>query len=179
MDCILKNLRGPNMTELSSTPKPLIGVVMGSKSDWDTLRHTQEVLDQFDVPHECCIISAHRTPIKLAEYASSVENRGLEVIIAGAGGAAHLPGMMAAQTPLPVLGVPVESKILKGIDSLLSIVKMPRGIPVGTLAIGEAGAVNSALLAIAILANSRPKLQKLLKKYRDNQTNKVLKDIIT
>lgn len=134
-----------------STPSPLVAVIMGSKSDWETMRHAAEVLAQFEVPHECRIVSAHRTPAWLAEFAASAESRGLEAIIAGAGGAAHLPGMTAAQTLIPVLGVPVESRALKGMDSLLSIVQMPAGIPVGTLAIGAAGATNAALLAIAIL----------------------------
>tara|TARA_B100001750_G_scaffold212516_1_gene194392 strand:+ start:51 stop:554 length:504 start_codon:yes stop_codon:yes gene_type:complete len=164
------------MTEQFPSSANLVGVVMGSKSDWDTMQHVQDVLKQFDVPHECQIVSAHRTPLWLAEYAAKAEGRGLEVIIAGAGGAAHLPGMMAAQTLLPVLGVPVESKALKGMDSLLSIVQMPRGIPVGTLAIGHSGAVNAALLAVAILANSRPALRKALGKYRKNQTSNVMKD---
>ena len=164
------------MNENKSSPNPLVGVVMGSKSDWDTMRNVQEVLKQFDVPHECRIVSAHRTPLWLAEYAAEAEGRGLEVIIAGAGGAAHLPGMMAAQTLLPVLGVPVESKALKGMDSLLSIVQMPRGIPVGTLAIGQSGAVNAALLAVAILANSRRDLREKLRKFREDQTGKVMGD---
>lgn len=166
------------MTEKSSSSANLVGVVMGSKSDWDTMRHVQDVLKQFDIPHECQIVSAHRTPLWLAEYAAKAEGRGFEVIIAGAGGAAHLPGMMAAQTLLPVLGVPIESKALKGMDSLLSIVQMPRGIPVGTLAIGQSGAMNAALLAIAILANSRPDLRKALGKYRQDQTSKVMQDNI-
>lgn len=164
------------MNENSSSQNPLVGVVMGSKSDWDTMRNVREVLEQFGVPHECRIVSAHRTPLWLAEYAAEAEGRGLEVIIAGAGGAAHLPGMMAAQTLLPVLGVPVESKALKGMDSLLSIVQMPRGIPVGTLAIGQSGAVNAGLLAVAILANSRPDLREKLRKYREDQTGKVMGD---
>lgn len=164
------------MAENKPSPNPLVGVVMGSKSDWDTMRNVRDVLEQFDVPHECRIVSAHRTPLWLAEYAAEAEGRGLEVIIAGAGGAAHLPGMMAAQTLLPVLGVPVESKALKGMDSLLSIVQMPRGIPVGTLAIGQSGAVNSGLLAVAILANSRPDLREKLRKYREDQTSKVMED---
>jgi len=147
---------------------------MGSKSDWETLRHADELLTQFEVAHECRIVSAHRTPLWLAEYASQAEGRGLEVIIAGAGGAAHLPGMAAAQTVLPVLGVPVESQVLKGVDSLLSIVQMPAGIPVGTLAIGKAGAINAALLALAILASSRPQLREKLKQYRQNQTDRVM-----
>ncbi len=164
------------MSENTSSSNPLVGVVMGSKSDWDTMQHVKEVLEQFDVPHECRIVSAHRTPLWLAEYAAEAEGRGLEVIIAGAGGAAHLPGMMAAQTLLPVLGVPVESKALKGMDSLLSIVQMPRGIPVGTLAIGQSGAVNAALLAVAILAISRPDLREKLRQYRLDQTGKVMQD---
>ncbi|MCY3554523.1 MAG: 5-(carboxyamino)imidazole ribonucleotide mutase [Gemmatimonadetes bacterium] len=164
------------MNERQSSPNPLVGVVMGSKSDWDTMQKVRDVLEQFDVPHECRIVSAHRTPLWLAEYAAEAEGRGLEVIIAGAGGAAHLPGMMAAQTLLPVLGVPVESKALKGMDSLLSIVQMPRGIPVGTLAIGQSGAVNAGLLAVAILATSRPDLREKLRTYREDQTDKVMGD---
>ena len=141
-----------------SRDKLQVGVIMGSKSDWETLRAAAELLEQFGVPHECRVVSAHRTPDWMNEYANGAESRGLEVIIAGAGGAAHLPGMVAAQTVLPVLGVPVQSKALSGLDSLLSIVQMPGGIPVGTLAIGEAGAKNAALLAVRILANTRPKL---------------------
>jgi 5-(carboxyamino)imidazole ribonucleotide mutase len=159
---------------MKSHSSPLVGVIMGSKSDWETLRHTDELLTQFEVPHECRVVSAHRTPLWLAEYASQAEGRGLEVIIAGAGGAAHLPGMAAAQTVLPVLGVPVESQVLKGVDSLLSIVQMPAGVPVGTLAIGKAGAANAALLAVAILANSRPQLREKLKQYRQSQTDRVM-----
>ncbi len=147
---------------------------MGSKSDWETMRHAVEMLDTFGVSQESRIVSAHRTPQLLAEYAAEAEARGLEVIIAGAGGAAHLPGMVAAQTVLPVLGVPVESHALKGMDSLLSIVQMPGGIPVGTLAIGKAGATNAALLAIAILANSRPGLRRKLHDFRAQQTATVL-----
>jgi len=149
-----------------SEASPLVAVIMGSKSDWETLRHADEVLTQFEVPHECRIVSAHRTPLWLAQFAAEAEGRGLEVVIAGAGGAAHLPGMAAAQTVLPVLGVPVESHALKGLDSLLSIVQMPAGVPVGTLAIGRAGAVNAALLAIGILGNSRPELREKLRQYR-------------
>lgn len=156
--------------------KPLVGVIVGSKSDWDTLRHADEMLTRFDVAHECRVVSAHRTPEWLAEYARTAEERGLEVIIAGAGGAAHLPGMVAAQTALPVLGVPVQSQALQGLDSLLSIVQMPGGIPVGTLAIGKAGATNAALLAIAILANQRPDLRRKLKDFREQQTRDVLGD---
>ena len=167
------------MNKNKPSPNPLVGVVMGSKSDWDTMRNVREVLEQFNVPHECRIVSAHRTPLWLAEYAAAAEGRGLEVIIAGAGGAAHLPGMMAAQTLLPVLGVPVESKALKGMDSLLSIVQMPRGIPVGTLAIGQSGAVNAGLLAVAILANARPELREKLRQFREDQTGKVMQDELT
>jgi len=159
---------------MKSHSSPLVGIIMGSKSDWETLRHADELLTQLEVPHECRIVSAHRTPLWLAEYAAQAESRGLEVIIAGAGGAAHLPGMAAAQTVLPVLGVPVESQVLRGVDSLLSIVQMPAGVPVGTLAIGKAGAINAALLAVAILANSRPQLREKLKQYRQNQTDRVL-----
>jgi len=158
--------------------KPLVGIIMGSKSDWATMSNAAETLAQFDVAHETRIVSAHRTPHLLAEYAGSAAGRGLEVIIAGAGGAAHLPGMAAAYTVLPVLGVPVESKVLKGVDSLLSIVQMPAGIPVGTLAIGKAGATNAALLAVAILANSRPELREKLLAFREKQTGKVLKDML-
>jgi 5-(carboxyamino)imidazole ribonucleotide mutase len=154
----------------------LVGVIMGSKSDWDTLRHASETLEQFGVAHETKIVSAHRTPDWMAEYASTAESRGLEVIIAAAGGAAHLPGMVAAHTLLPVLGVPIESHSLKGMDSLLSIVQMPGGIPVGTLAIGKAGAINAALLAVAILANSRPQLREKLRAYRMDQTTRVRQD---
>jgi 5-(carboxyamino)imidazole ribonucleotide mutase len=161
---------------MASEPSPLVGVIMGSKSDWETLRHADEVLTRFEIPHDCRIVSAHRTPAWLAEYASSAEERGLEVIIAGAGGAAHLPGMVAAQTTVPVLGVPVNSQALNGLDSLLSIVQMPGGIPVGTLAIGKAGATNAALLAVAILANSRPELRQRLKQFREQQTGDVLGD---
>ena len=157
---------------------PLVGVIMGSKSDWESMTHASETLTEFGVPHETRIVSAHRTPKLLAEYATAAAGRGLEVIIAGAGGAAHLPGMAAAYTVLPVLGVPIESKTLKGIDSLLSIVQMPAGIPVGTLAIGKAGATNAALLAIAILANSRPDLREKLRAFREKQTAKVLKDTV-
>lgn len=149
---------------------------MGSKSDWETMRHAAEMLERFQVPFESRIVSAHRTPDAMAEYAKSAESRGLEVIIAGAGGAAHLPGMVAAHTLLPVLGVPVESHSLKGMDSLLSIVQMPGGIPVGTLAIGKAGAANAALLAIAILANKRPELRARLREFREEQTAKVKAD---
>ena len=153
--------------------KPLVGVIMGSTSDWETMRHAAELLQQFEVPHESQVVSAHRTPHLMAEYATAAAARGLEVIIAGAGGAAHLPGMVAAHTCVPVLGVPVESRVLHGVDSLLSIVQMPAGVPVGTLAIGKAGATNAALLAIAILANSRPELRAKLEEFRQEQTEKV------
>jgi 5-(carboxyamino)imidazole ribonucleotide mutase len=158
--------------------KPLIAVIMGSKSDWETMRHADEILTRFGVPHECRIVSAHRTPAWLAEFAAGAEGRGIEVIIAGAGGAAHLPGMAAAQTTLPVLGVPVESRVLKGMDSLLSIVQMPAGIPVGTLAIGQAGATNAALLAIAILATHHPELRQQLHRFRAEQTQRILRDTL-
>ncbi len=154
--------------------KPLVAVVMGSQSDGETLKSAEDILEEFNVPFEIAIVSAHRTPRRLTQYAETAEERGLEVIIAGAGGAAHLPGMLAAQTIIPVLGVPIENQALKGLDSLLSIAQMPQGIPVGTLAIGKAGAANAALLAIAILSNSRPELRKLLLKFRKNQTLKVL-----
>ncbi|MGQ0602325.1 MAG: 5-(carboxyamino)imidazole ribonucleotide mutase [Anaerolineales bacterium] len=152
----------------------LVGIIMGSKSDWETMQHAAQTLEQLGVPHEVRVISAHRTPDLLFEYASTAEMRGLEVIIAGAGGAAHLPGMTAAKTALPVLGVPVESKALKGMDSLLSIVQMPAGIPVGTLAIGRAGAVNAALLATAILANKYPQFREALRVFREAQMQNVL-----
>jgi 5-(carboxyamino)imidazole ribonucleotide mutase len=154
-------------------PSPLVGVIMGSKSDWDTLKAAAEILEQLEIAHETKIVSAHRTPHRLYEYAQSAKARGLKVIIAGAGGAAHLPGMTAALTPLPVLGVPVKSKDLKGIDSLLSIVQMPKGVPVGTLAIGEAGASNAALLAASILALSDAALATRLDAYRAAQTEAV------
>jgi 5-(carboxyamino)imidazole ribonucleotide mutase len=155
--------------------KPLVSVIMGSQSDWETMQHASSTLKDFAVQHENLIVSAHRTPSWLAEFAGTAESRGIEVIIAGAGGAAHLPGMAAAQTLVPVLGVPVESAALKGIDSLLSIVQMPGGIPVGTLAIGRAGAINAALLALAILGNSRPGLRQKLRQFRANQTDNVRK----
>lgn len=156
--------------------KPLAAIIMGSKSDWPTMRLAAEIFDEFGVAFEKKIVSAHRTPDLLFEFAKSAEGRGIEVIIAGAGGAAHLPGMCASQTTLPVLGVPVESKALKGLDSLLSIVQMPAGVPVATLAIGEAGAKNAALLAVAILANSRPELREKLHSFRKRQTEAVLGD---
>ncbi len=149
---------------------------MGSKSDWETMQHTAQTLTQLAIPHEVRVVSAHRTPDLLFEYASTAEARGLQVIIAGAGGAAHLPGMTAAKTALPVLGVPVESKTLKGLDSLLSIVQMPAGIPVATLAIGRAGAINAALLAASILGNHYPEIKEALKAYREAQTKAVLEN---
>ena len=153
---------------------PLVGVIMGSRSDWDTMRHAVELLEALGVPHESRVVSAHRTPDLLFEYAAEAAQRGIEVIIAGAGGAAHLPGMTAAKTVLPVLGVPIESKALQGIDSLLSIVQMPAGIPVGALAIGKAGAINAALLATAILGNKHPRFRAAIESYRDVQTQAVL-----
>lgn len=161
------------MTE-ASTPAPLVGIIMGSKSDWETMRPASVILTDFNVPHECRVVSAHRTPEWMCEYAASAESRGIEVIIAGAGGAAHLPGMVASQTILPVLGVPVQSKALNGLDSLLSIVQMPGGIPVGTLAIGEPGAKNAGLLAVRILATSRPKLRTKLHEFQNQQRDRVL-----
>ena len=164
---------------MNDTAPVLVGIIMGSKSDWETLRHADELLTSFDVPHECRIVSAHRTPVEMAEYASNAEARGIRVIIAGAGGAAHLPGMVAAHTVLPVLGVPVESQALKGMDSLLSIVQMPAGVPVGTLAIGKAGATNAALLAVAMLATTDPRLRDRLHAFRKEQTSKVKQDSLT
>ncbi|CAN5132720.1 5-(carboxyamino)imidazole ribonucleotide mutase [soil metagenome] len=158
------------------TETPLVGVIMGSRSDWETMIHASETLDALGVPYEVRVVSAHRTPDLLFDYAATAESRGIEVIIAGAGGAAHLPGMAAAKTTLPVLGVPVQSKALNGLDSLLSIVQMPAGIPVGTLAIGRAGAVNAALLAASIVANAHPELREALHAYRDAQTQSVLDD---
>jgi len=152
----------------------LVGLIMGSKSDWDTMQHAAQILDVLGVPHETKVVSAHRTPDLLFEYAASAEQRGIEVIIAGAGGAAHLPGMAAAKTIIPVLGVPVESKALQGIDSLLSIVQMPAGVPVGTLAIGKPGAINAALLAASIVAINRPDVKERLRAFRAEQTNAVL-----
>ena len=152
---------------------PHVGIIMGSQSDWDTMKEAHDILHELNIPHECKIVSAHRTPDRLVEYSKSAKSRGLKVIIAGAGGAAHLPGMAASMTPLPVLGVPVESKALKGMDSLLSIAQMPGGIPVGTLAIGKAGAKNAALLAAAILATTDDTLADALDTYRQNQTDSV------
>ncbi len=152
----------------------LVGVIMGSKSDWATLQHTAEMLDRLDIPHEIQVVSAHRTPDLLFDYAANAESHGIEVIIAGAGGAAHLPGMCAAKTHLPVLGVPVQSSMLSGVDSLLSIVQMPAGVPVATLAIGKAGAINAALLAASILGNKYPQYAQKLKTFRAEQTQTVL-----
>lgn len=156
--------------------RPLVAVIMGSTSDWDTMSHAAQALDRFGVPFEKHVVSAHRTPLWMAEFAQEAESRGIEVIIAGAGGAAHLPGMTAAHTVLPVLGVPVQSTALNGLDSLLSIVQMPGGVPVGTLAIGKAGATNAGLLAVAILATSRPDLREKLRAFRTEQTAKVRED---
>ncbi len=153
---------------------PLVAVIMGSKSDWETMRHACETLEVLGVPYETEVVSAHRTPDKLFAYAAAAEGRGIEVIIAGAGGAAHLPGMCAAKTPLPVLGVPIESKALKGLDSLLSIAQMPAGIPVGTLAIGRAGSVNAGLLAASIVGRGRPEIMDAVRAWRDRQTADVL-----
>jgi 5-(carboxyamino)imidazole ribonucleotide mutase len=163
---------------MNNHPSPKVSVVMGSKSDWETMRHAHDMLAKFDVPNECRIVSAHRTPALLTEFATTAEGRGVKIIIAGAGGAAHLPGMVAAQTILPVLGVPIESQALKGMDSLLSIVQMPGGIPVGTLAIGKAGATNAALLAIAMLASEDAPLREKLRQFRVEQTQKVLTDTL-
>lgn len=154
--------------------QPLVGIIMGSKSDWETMAHAADTLEELEVPSEVRIVSAHRTPDALAEYAESAESRGLEVIIAGAGGAAHLAGVTAAKTLLPVLGVPMESASLKGLDSLLSIVQMPAGVPVGTLAIGRPGAVNSALFAVAILANKYPRYRQAIARYRKAQVKRIL-----
>jgi len=159
-----------------SDAAPLVGVIMGSRSDWETMRHADETLAALGIAHECRVVSAHRTPGRLFDYASAARGRGLKVIIAGAGGAAHLPGMAASMTPLPVLGVPVESHALKGMDSLLSIVQMPGGVPVGTLAIGKAGAINAALLAASILALSDPALAERLDAWRAHQTESVPHD---
>jgi len=161
-----------------SEPGPLVGVIMGSKSDWETMSGADQVLSDFGIPHECQVVSAHRTPAWMAEYASRAAGRGLEVIIAGAGGAAHLPGMVASHTILPVIGVPVKSAALNGLDSLLSIVQMPKGVPVATVAIGASGAVNAGLLAVAILATARPELRAKLQKYRDDMAKDVRSQIL-
>jgi 5-(carboxyamino)imidazole ribonucleotide mutase len=164
---------------MTHDPKaPLVGIVMGSKSDWETMREASDMLDRFGVAHESRVLSAHRTPALMAEYAEKAVSRGLEVVIAGAGGSAHLPGMIAAHTILPVLGVPVESRTLKGIDSLLSIVQMPAGVPVATLAIGKAGAANAALLAVAILSGTRPELREKIRRFREEQSERVAGEIL-
>ncbi|MCC7419799.1 MAG: 5-(carboxyamino)imidazole ribonucleotide mutase [Planctomycetaceae bacterium] len=160
----------------ANSASPLVGVIMGSRSDWETMKHASELLTRFDVPHECRVVSAHRTPDWMAEYAKAAEGRGLQVVIAGAGGAAHLPGMVASHTLLPVIGVPVLSKALHGVDSLLSIVQMPGGVPVATVAIGESGAKNAALLAVRILSTSRPDLREKLRAWHQQQTETVLND---
>lgn len=161
---------------MADTASPVVGVVMGSKSDWETMRQAADVLAEFGVPHECRIVSAHRTPDWMRDYAQTAEARGLKIIIAGAGGAAHLPGMIAAQTILPVLGVPVKSQALQGLDSLLSIVQMPGGVPVGTLAIGESGARNAGLLAVRMLAVEQAELREKLRNFHHQQTERVLGD---
>jgi 5-(carboxyamino)imidazole ribonucleotide mutase len=158
------------MPKSEASGAPLVGIIMGSQSDWPTLKHAAEVLDKLGVPYEARIVSAHRTPLRLVEYATTARERGLKVIVAGAGGAAHLPGMAASMTPLPVFGVPIETHALKGMDSLLSIVQMPGGVPVGTLAIGKAGAINGALLAAAVLALNDPRLAAALDRWRADQT---------
>jgi 5-(carboxyamino)imidazole ribonucleotide mutase len=159
-------------------PNPLVAVIMGSKSDWDTMRHADETLSDFGIAHECRVISAHRSPSLAAEFGSTAEARGIEVIIAAAGGAAHLAGVLAAHTTLPVMGVPMRSEALNGLDSLLATVQMPAGIPVGTTAIGKPGAVNAALFAVAILANSRPELRKKLHDFRDAQEQKIRETVL-
>ena len=165
--------------EPQDLPRPVIGVIMGSKSDWDTMKLTSETLATLEIPHECRIVSAHRTPEWMAQYAQEAAGRGIEIIIAAAGGAAHLPGMVAAHTVLPVLGVPIKSSILNGIDSLLSIVQMPAGVPVGTLAIGPAGATNAALLAASILGIAHPAIRSRLEEWRTRQTAAVLQDTLS
>jgi len=162
----------------SEDSKPLVGIIMGSKSDWEVMQHASQMLSQFGVAHECRVLSAHRTPQATGEFISAAEGRGIGVIIAAAGGAAHLAGVAAAHTVLPVLGVPMQSQALQGLDSLLSTVQMPAGIPVGTLAIGKAGAINAALLAIAILGGTHSQLREQLKKYRLEQTQKILKETL-
>ena len=173
---MVKKRRSENPKSEIRNPKSVVGVIMGSKSDWETMRATSETLDRFGVPHECHVMSAHRTPLLASEFARTAESRGLEVIIAAAGGAAHLAGVIAAHTILPVLGVPMKSDALNGLDSLLSTVQMPAGIPVATLAIGKAGATNAALLAVAILANGRPELKKKLRDFRAEQ-EKTIREI--
>jgi 5-(carboxyamino)imidazole ribonucleotide mutase len=164
----------PSLPESNPETAPLVGLIMGSTSDWDTMQHSADTLTALKIPHEIKIVSAHRTPDRMFQYAETAQERGIEVIIAGAGGAAHLPGMIAAKSALPVLGVPVESKALHGIDSLLSIAQMPAGVPVGTLAIGRSGAINAALLAAAVLANKYPDIREALRQFRDKQTDAVV-----
>jgi 5-(carboxyamino)imidazole ribonucleotide mutase len=171
--------RASKRAAASPVVSPVVSIIMGSKSDWETMQAASEMLTEFGVAHECRVVSAHRTPELMAEVAAGAEGRGIEVIIAGAGGAAHLPGMTAAHTTLPVLGVPVESRSLKGLDSLLSIVQMPAGVPVATLAIGTAGAKNAALLAVAILANKRRPLREKLKAYREELKRKVIEESLS
>ncbi len=158
---------------MTGESKPLVGVVMGGKSDWETMKFASQILTEFGVAHECRVVSAHRTPEMMFEYAKSAESRGLQVVIAGAGGAAHLPGMVASLTTLPVLGVPVESRVLRGVDSLLSIVQMPTGVPVATMSIGPAGATNAALLAIQILSATRPELREHVRRYRQETADRI------
>src|SRR5690349_3199499 len=173
-----ENRMGKKGKEEEHASNPLVAVIMGSKSDWDTMRHADETLTEFGVAHECRVISAHRSPSLAAEFASTAENRGLEVVIAAAGGAAHLAGVMAAHTTLPVLGVPMRSEALNGLDSLLATVQMPGGIPVATLAIGKPGAINAALFAVAILANSRPELREKLHEFRAKQEKKIRETVL-
>ncbi len=157
---------------------PLVGVIMGSKSDWETMQHASLLLQEFEVPYECRVVSAHRTPDWMVEYAVNAEGRGMEIIIAGAGGAAHLPGMTAGHTLLPVIGVPIQSRALNGMDSLLSIVQMPAGVPVATMAIGKAGAINAALLAVSILGTTRPDLRARLRRYRLERAQQVMDEVL-
>ena len=168
-----KPLNSPDLNR-----EPWVGIIMGSRSDWDTMQHAVTMLQQFGVPHEVQVVSAHRTPDRLMEYATTAESRGLSVIIAGAGGAAHLPGMVAAQTLLPVLGVPVENSAFRGLDSLLSIVQMPGGVPVGTLAVGKAGAKNAALLAVRILAGTHAELRERLRTFQREQAQQVMQETL-
>jgi 5-(carboxyamino)imidazole ribonucleotide mutase len=179
MWCVAKNTSdtGPDVnSERTEGEAPLVGVIMGSRSDWETMRHAVETLELLRIPYEARVVSAHRTPALMMQYAADAEARGLQVIIAGAGGAAHLPGMVAANTVVPVFGVPVESKLLRGVDSLLSIVQMPAGVPVGTLAIGRAGATNAALLAAAVIGCTRADVRESLRLYRSTQTERVISD---
>ncbi len=164
---------------MTTNPTPLVGVIMGSKSDWETMRLSAETLRDFNIAHECRVVSAHRTPDLMMEYAAEAESRGIEAIIAGAGGAAHLPGMVAGHTLLPVIGVPIQSRALNGLDSLLSIVQMPAGVPVATMAIGRAGATNAALFAISLLGASRPNLRAALAQFRANRAQQVMAEVLT